>query len=359
MSIPTLKDLCKSGRLPSFRTPGGHLRVPAEALAQLGQDPVSRAAVSSPLSIHRDRLEEKKLEIQELQLENDKEKLLAEKQAREKAAREVARTVNLRSQAKLAEVSLLQRRNAQEQEREQTQRERELWERRWIHGAGNEFPDWLSEEQENGVRAAVENALGQWDVGDSEDAIGKALDRVIERIVAPWRIERETVERRNRVLEVAMYSLTRGATATERTTAAKLVRVALNQVPLSATELEETTAAQGAIAELNQQIKERVEADAAQQLADREARAKKNTEEFNRMMRDQKKENSVKSGLGHIFWYVTRLENEEVIEDDEVDQDSLKAAIEPKLRETLSGDETTNEVTEFVEQLVDKELELT
>jgi hypothetical protein len=358
ISIPTLKEYCKRGLLQFFRTPGGHLRIPADALDRLGQDSPSRSSASGPLTARREGIEMKKLDIEELRLTNEEERLRTDKEKRGADARQVSRAVALRSQAKLEEVKLERQREAEQLQRQQQEREQERWTRRWIQGAVKEFPDWLSEEQARVVRAAVEEALGNWDDGDPENEVGQDLDRVIARVVAPWLAERDTAQRRNRVLEITMWYLKSGATAAEKTTAAQLIRVALDQLPISATELQETTAAQGAIVELNQQIKERVDADAARQRADRESREKKSTEEFNRMMRDQKKEQRVQSGLSHVFWYVTRLQNEEVIEDDEVDLDGLKAAIEPNLREALSGNETTDEVAEFVEEFVDNELEL-
>jgi hypothetical protein len=359
ISIPTLKEYCKRGMLEFFRTPGGHLRIPADALDRLGQGHPSRSAVSSPLTARREGVEMKKLDIEELRLSNEEERLRTDKEKRDAETRQVSRATLIRGQAKLAEVNLQRQKDVEEQERQQEIRAWEHWRRRWIQGAVKEFPDWLSGEQERDVRAAVDEALGNWDVNDPEDAIGQDLDRIIKRVVAPWRAERETAERRNRVLELTMYWLKPGATTTERTRAAQLVRTALNQLPLTVTELEETTAAHGAIAALNKEIKERTDGEAARRQADREAQTKKNTEEFNRAMRDQKKEQLVRSGLSHIFWYVSKLENERVIEGDEVDQDSLKAAIELNLREALSGDETTDEVTEFVERLVDEELDLT
>ena len=50
VSIPTLKRMCDAGEIPCFRTPGGHLRIPADGLKNF-QGKATGSTTSAPSSV--------------------------------------------------------------------------------------------------------------------------------------------------------------------------------------------------------------------------------------------------------------------------------------------------------------------
>jgi excisionase family DNA binding protein len=401
VSIPTLKELCRSGRLASFRTPGGHLRIPADALAHLGHEKsVSIPAGSTALGIHRERLDEKKLEIDELRLDNEREKLLADKKAREKEQRAASLAASLRSQARLEEARLQNQKNAQQQDRERRQREREQWKRRWVIGAEDEFPDWLLEEQRQGLREAVDRELEMWEVDDSEVAIGKALDRIIKCLVEPWQADREALAKRDTLIERIVWELPRGATEADKARAAASVRVALSNVPIGAGNEQVRVAFDEALAPVKESMKKAqtvarreqliefagrsmwncAEADKAEamaavrsalsnlslgasqyeeQLAVDAAVApiKKAAEEQGR--RERKKSTLITIALSHALTYLDDLYNDKKIELDpgediaDVWRD-VEPVIRKRLTEELTGDEPQDEANAIAGEALDR-----
>ena len=101
VSIPTLKRMAAEGRVETFRTPGGHLRILAESIEAVREHlqaqprPVRNA--SPVLQNRRERLEELTLEAQEHRArrelaklrkeeQEEAERLEAEEEARDQAA---------------------------------------------------------------------------------------------------------------------------------------------------------------------------------------------------------------------------------------------------------------------------------
>src|SRR5437899_12917817 len=80
VSIPTLKRLCETGEIPCFRTPGGHLRIPADGLKSF-QGKGSGSTTSAPSSRLQDRresLEQKRLALAEIDVDEALEQKRAE-----------------------------------------------------------------------------------------------------------------------------------------------------------------------------------------------------------------------------------------------------------------------------------------
>jgi excisionase family DNA binding protein len=79
VSVPTLKKMVDDGRLKSFRTSGGHVRVAVESIKAL-RDTRSVHDVSPVLQNRRDQIEETVLETQALRAKRDLAKLQQEQQ---------------------------------------------------------------------------------------------------------------------------------------------------------------------------------------------------------------------------------------------------------------------------------------
>src|SRR5438093_8473409 len=91
VSIPTLKRMVAEDRIDSFRTPGGHLRIPAESIEAVREHRQAQARpVRQPspvLQNRRERLEELTLEAQEVRAKRELEKL-RQQEAEEEAERQ-------------------------------------------------------------------------------------------------------------------------------------------------------------------------------------------------------------------------------------------------------------------------------
>src|SRR5437899_2602561 len=265
VSIPTLKRMCKGGEIPCFRTPGGHLRIPADGLKNF-QGKGSGSTTSAPSSVlvnRRERLEELNLEGQELRARRDLEKLRAE-QAEEDERRAVQ--ARAQEQERLAQIEATrferekeQRRAAREREQANRERQRREWHRSWILWAAASFPDWLTSEEIELLEAGVNAALGNCEPGDAADDVAGTLKTRIERLIAPWRAEHEARAKREQLVERAVQGLPFGATDSDKTRASAAVRSALAQVPLGASDMELSATVAEAVAATKQTIEERRE----------------------------------------------------------------------------------------------------
>src|SRR5712692_7403494 len=84
VSTPTVRALVARGQLVSFRTPGGHLRIPSESIGAYRDGRPNRTSPSSTASTalqgRRENLEGLKLETEELRARRDLRKLKEEEQ---------------------------------------------------------------------------------------------------------------------------------------------------------------------------------------------------------------------------------------------------------------------------------------
>jgi excisionase family DNA binding protein len=414
MSVRTAKREMETGRLRSFRTSGGHWRVlksDVEAFRQGITTPAS-APAPSVLQNKREGVEELRAELDKRKLERELSKLDAEDAKTNRERDEVFRTQRLTVKAKLADVRLQRETNAQQQDRERRQRERDQWRRAWINGARKEFPAWLSVEHEQALLASIETELGLWDMEDAQESIGHALDRTIERVIAPWRAEREARARREQTVQSAVSLLPWGATDSDKARAVASVRAALSTVPLEARDSEVRVALDGVLAPVIESIlksqtrarRERLMESAAHSLrawnsteadkvhataAVRSALADlplgaAQTEEHNavaaalapikrsieeraaaqreRESRERKKPNLISFAVFHACNYLDeQFENGDIDLDAGEDFDDVRrnvaAAVQSTLEEELTGDESQDEANRIACKIVDEELD--
>src|SRR5712692_1388434 len=78
-SVPTVIRMCEEGTLQHFVSPGGHRRIPSEAIAAVRTNGRSRSstasAPSSVLQNRRERLEELGLDAQEIRAHRELDRL--------------------------------------------------------------------------------------------------------------------------------------------------------------------------------------------------------------------------------------------------------------------------------------------
>lgn len=139
VSIPTLKRMAAEGRIQSFRTPGGHLRILAESVeAVRGHRQTQPRPVRDPspvLQNRRERLEELTLEAQEHRAKRELARLRQEEE--EEAERQEAEAEGREQAAALhqAELELQRERIRHDRAKEMQRREAESelvdFRRRW------------------------------------------------------------------------------------------------------------------------------------------------------------------------------------------------------------------------------------
>lgn len=191
ISAPTLKELCARGTLSSFQTPGGHLRIPSEAIESFrGPRQVARIPVqpSGVLQNRRERIEQLNLEAQELrakreltklQREDDQEQTILEQRA---AAAESARTERER------QVSLERDEAARRHKLEQ---ERQEWENEWLLSSTNSFPSDLPEDIRRKAALAVRRVLRELGPGELDSTVSSLIQETTEQTLLPWRRTRD------------------------------------------------------------------------------------------------------------------------------------------------------------------------
>jgi len=369
ISIPTLKGLCNSGQLTSFRTPGGHLRVSAESVRDVGHDhQLVSSRSGAPLAIRRERVEEKKLQIEELRLTNEEERIRAELEAKQTQSRNERRIAEIKRQAKAEE----RRREREAQQARLEQQRQEVEERslraKLLTEAEDLLPSWLSHEEHEQCIDDLKGLVDTFGVDDFERT-RKRLRDAVTRFTEESKLERQIAERRERILQSTMWRLHRGATPSEKTTAAHLIREALDLLPLSRTEVEEQAVAENAVSELDQEIKQRWETAEACRRSEADAKAKKDAEafakwkdDFDRQQQGKKIDDRVRQGMTMASLYLLRCQeepadDEEDYETIEVDDDAaLLAAVERGLRDKITGDETYDQVSKISQEIVDSEL---
>jgi hypothetical protein len=249
--------MCGENKLPSFRTrgPRSHIRIPVEAVEKLRQGAGTQIApASSAVAAKRANADELRADLEVRKLELEVRKLDAQESftARERVER--ARAQRLTAKAQLKAVNLQAARDAEQRSAADQADASANWRRGWFNGAVQEFPDWLSLEQDKEIRTAVDAELDRWDITDG-DAVGPALDRVIKRTIAPWISGREERARRDKLVAdtVGGYPLL-GSTAEQKARAGADARAALAEVPFGASEAELQAVVAKAVASIKQGI---------------------------------------------------------------------------------------------------------
>jgi excisionase family DNA binding protein len=242
VSVSTVKRMCGENKLASFRTrgPRGHLRIPVEAVEKLRQGGRTETVpVSSAVAAKRANADELRADLEVRKLELEVRKLDSQESVAARERVEVARAQRLTAKAQLKAVKLQAARDAERRSAAAQAEERANWRRGWFNGAVQEFPNWVSPEQDRELRTAIDAELDRWDVADGDAVVGPALDRVIERTIAPWAaIREERAQREKLVAETIGGYVLWGASAEQKTRAAEDARAALLRVPFGASAAE-------------------------------------------------------------------------------------------------------------------------
>lgn len=336
VSIPTLKSMCAGGQLACFRTPGGQLRVSADALAAIRSDGRPRASVSSApssvLQARRERVEELNLEGQELRAQRQLESLRAEQAAEieRRAAAERER------QAEREEGRAQSRTERERQERELAQQQVELrraeLRQRFLSAAAASLPSRLSVARSEQLLDALEAELIRRGVED-DGGVALAVSIVTPRIVSSWRTQDRTVRQREDAERRAVREVrwAPDSTEAEKSEAITAVRATLATLPITASEEELRVAAFSAVAPILEKLNQRRE-----------------------------RERRIGEGVAEVFPYLERLRRAGGISGGPFDVLVLRLELEDGVRRHLSAhlrNEGHDGVCRLVHEFVDSEVE--
>jgi len=415
VSIPTLKRMAREGRINSFRTPGGHLRILAESIENVREhrqtQPRPVRDASPVLQNRRERVEELTLEAQEhrarrelarLQQEEQKE---AETQEAEAEAREQA------AAQREAELEIERERLRQDRTKEMRRREAEsevaAFHCRWLDEANTAISareySWLSPSQRKEILEGLEAEIEKRHPTD-EHRMATILKRSLESLVEPFQRHQQAQEKRQRVTEHALRNLPYSATGAERVRVTAAIRDALRRLDDDADECEMRVTAQEAIQPLCIAIEKRslderliewatrelpywgqTDRDEARlrrecaeilqelpaDITDAEAKealeptiseiAEEIEERQAQKQRDTQKANLIQEGVAEVSHYLWQLKQDgEISPEEYLDYDlraDLQEAVRDELESELSGEETTKEVKALVREIIDEELE--
>ena len=167
VSIPTLKRMVAEGRLESFRTPGGHLRILAESVDTLREPKQERFRpvrdASPVLQNRRERLEELTLEAQEMRARRELVRLQREEQREAEQQRAEEEEREQEATERQAELELEREQLEHERARrarKESQRNTAAFRCRWLEEANQVLAipgcRWLSAAQKKEIIGAVE-----------------------------------------------------------------------------------------------------------------------------------------------------------------------------------------------------------
>jgi excisionase family DNA binding protein len=357
VSIPTLKLMCDAGEISYFRTPGGHLRIPADAVERLLGHAVAPTASETTTGLQGHRRRERELGSKS-----------QERVARSRA-QQVENEGKLTNQASWrqlqGETDLQATRLASERARGQAAQKRsiadaryrhDMFHRRWRGAAADLLPFWLSFEQHEMAIEALDRVITRCSEED-EWRMSQVLSEAIARLLAPWEKARQMATRREQIHESALRNLSVWASASERTRAIAAIREALAGLPSTALDYEERAIAEQAVGGVNEKVKTRL-ALQEKERAEKEDQARKAREDQQRTLR---KDDLVRRGVDEVWLCLWSLKNGGVISEEEyqdIDQDSLKRAVGRLVQSKITGNETDRDLATVVEQIVLDELEL-
>jgi len=269
VSIPTLKRMVAEGRLDSFRTPGGHLRILGDSVSAVREQRPERVnPVRDPspvLQNRRERLEELTLEAQEMRARRELATLQREErqEAEQRQAEEEAREQDAEAlQAELEfEREQLEQASEQERARKDAARAIAAFRCHWLEEANQALSDpecgWLSAAQKKEIIDAVEAEIEKRKPRDSPRMV-MILARTIAAVIERYHMEQRARKQRQSAIEDAICKLGLFATEQEKARATVAAREAIHQLDVDAGEGELRMLAEEAVQPIREAVERRL-----------------------------------------------------------------------------------------------------
>ena len=199
VSVPTVRALVARGQLASFRTPGGHLRIPSESVAAYRDGRPNRTnpanTTSTALQGRRDNLEGLKLETEELRVRRDLRKIQEEEQEVENRRKAEAQATALRrkEERERRRAETMREADARRQKAAEAEaiRRRRQWEIGWTDFALRLLPKDAPQSLELDVHQTVADALAKFDIDQSEQIIERMVRAAVDKAQEPWKRRKE------------------------------------------------------------------------------------------------------------------------------------------------------------------------
>lgn len=335
LSVPTVIRMCEDGTLQHFVSPGGHRRIPSEAITAVRTNGRSRSSTapmpSSVLQNRRERLEELGLDAQEIRARRELERLRADQndEAERHAAQTRQRETERQSQLEQARAERLREERLKE---EADAEERRARLRQQVQLALNVIlPADLPFEKQRGLSDALEAELLRANAEDAETAI-PIIKAVTGRFIASWLAEERAQQQRRHVLDSILRDIrwTHGSTEADEAEAAIATRAAFCSLAPNATASEIRCVAKAAIATICEKIERRV-----------------------------RRNQIIESGVQEIAPYLERLERAGGISRETLGDyrfvTALKDSVRTRLQEELTS-ESPAKVRKLVHETVDGEI---
>jgi excisionase family DNA binding protein len=196
ISSRSLRRLCSTGHLPSFRTPGGQVRVRRKHLDAYAQgDDIGNSVAPSRVDGKREELQSLNLELQERRLRRDLKRLDEEDAEVERKRAAMISAEESRNKAAIEESRLLREEREQERLEEEQQREADeewqQWADSWLEYGLKSLPANLPREFVLQVRPAIEEALRTVSPTRPRTITEQLVLAAIQRAVEPWKRQQE------------------------------------------------------------------------------------------------------------------------------------------------------------------------
>jgi excisionase family DNA binding protein len=416
VSIPTLKRMAAEGRLESFRTPGGHLRILGESVAAVKERrPTQTRPVrdASPvLQNRRERLEELTLDAQEVRARRELAKLHREEQEEAEGRQAEAQAREEEAAQRQAELELEQERLEHEQSQERMRLERERSQERqrseaeqalaafrcrWSESATEVLSakelTWLSAVQRKEILDAIETEIAKRQPQD-EPRMVWIVTHAIAALVEPYIEQQQARERRKRIIEDTLRKLSCYATDAERARASGVVRESVSRFPWDAEESEIRSAAEEAMRPVTLGIEKRqrderllkwvvwelpwgsderdrarlcrecgeILAELSQDVSELEAKealeptireaCREIEDRQKHKQRDEQKANLIQQGIAEIPHYLWRLKQDGEITSEEYLDSDFRAALTEAVKSELERELSGDEATQEVKERV-------
>ena len=247
VSRGTLRRWLETRRLKFYRTPGGHIRIPREALDAVrsneqGSGP--RDAPSSVLRNRRERVEELALEAQELRAQGDLEKLRTEQAEEAERRAAEARARERERQQQLEQARAERTRQEREREEEETARAVANWRRSWISWIETQIPRDFPSEMRQRAKKAAEEIANRYDAPSDDHVIDFELQQVLAGLTREVQCQQEQERLCAQAVEDAIGRIPWGLSFAERDAIADEIRAKTEALPEEASVAEVKVAIQ-------------------------------------------------------------------------------------------------------------------
>ncbi len=199
VSVPTIRALVARGQLASFRTPGGHIRIPSESVAAYRDGRPNRTNPANPTSTalqgRRDNLESFRLETEELRVKRDLRKIQEEEQEVENRHKAEAQATALcrKEERERRRAETMREDDARRQKAAEAEaiRRRRQWEIAWTDFALRLLPKDAPQSLELDVHQTVADVLAKFDPDQSEQIIERMVRAAVDKAQEPWKRRKE------------------------------------------------------------------------------------------------------------------------------------------------------------------------